>query len=199
MFKYLIDYFFPKTKKIYKISQNVNYNNNVYEGAIVYADSSEDALNIHPSGKIVEWGLISECMLLNTWVINKKHVLVEYIGESNVTGVSGIILSSFRKYSINYRDDLSICSRELSNDQETLNNQETISNHEHEIVSNHEHITELNDQETNDIELNNDEILSNHITKLNNNEILHFEILSDHEHCNDTVINTDIETEFNFS
>lgn len=38
--------------KIYKISQNVNNEYDTYDSAVVYAESEEEAKQIHPEGQI---------------------------------------------------------------------------------------------------------------------------------------------------
>jgi hypothetical protein len=74
---------------IYKISQTENNRYDTYDSAIVYANTEEEARNIHPDGNVC-WGDYRK-----RWVNSPDKVTVEKIGETNLEVKSGVILASF--------------------------------------------------------------------------------------------------------
>lgn len=64
--------------KIYKISQSINNDYDTYDSAIVYAQSEEEAKQIHPESKNSKF---LGCYYLHNWAL-PKNVKVEYIGEN---------------------------------------------------------------------------------------------------------------------
>ena len=75
--------------KIYKLSQTVNNQYDTYDSCVVYAESREAALAIHPDG--------------NTWYSSgglyawaeSKDIVVEYLGTAGFAASPGVILASF--------------------------------------------------------------------------------------------------------
>ena len=66
---------------LYLLSQNDNYSiYNVYENVVVCAESEEEAVKIHPSGKVYpNWGRGTQ---LWTWASSPKAVSAKLLGVS---------------------------------------------------------------------------------------------------------------------
>ena len=78
---------------LYKISQDVNNEYNTYDGAIVAAESEEEARKIHPASGYNTTGY-SNKWDENTWC-NISDVDVKLIGTSTDCIEKGVILASF--------------------------------------------------------------------------------------------------------
>lgn len=76
--------------KIYKISQDVNKDYDTYDSAVVYAESEEDAREIHPNCAIMN----SPDDYIQTWAL-PEYVKVEYLGENPYVTGTYVILASF--------------------------------------------------------------------------------------------------------
>lgn len=93
--------------KLYKIWQKVNIGWDTYRGAIVAAESADEAVEIHPDGKggsyvksvmtpadayddYKDWARWNE-----SWVPPCK-VFVQYIGEADESVPKGVVLADYR-------------------------------------------------------------------------------------------------------
>lgn len=76
--------------KLWLISQNKNDDYDVYDSAVVAANTKEEAKNIHPGngGKLVKKDF-------DTWVDSPDDVHIEYLGIAEKGTKSGVILASF--------------------------------------------------------------------------------------------------------
>lgn len=86
-----------KKKKLYLISQNKNTGHDIYDSAIVCAESQEDAVKIHPSDGKFETdkdGNFIYCRYVGDWVKNISDVQCELIAENSYCDY-GVVLSSF--------------------------------------------------------------------------------------------------------
>lgn len=84
--------------KLWLITQVQNRYCDTYRGAIVVAETEEDARQIHPDGEIYsnppivgrsEWHTKFPC-----WASHPSEVTVKLIGDAK-PGVSGVVLASF--------------------------------------------------------------------------------------------------------
>ena len=76
--------------KLYLISQDENAGYDTFDGAVVCAETVEEAKTIHPSENNNDWG-----EMFSSWCSSPEKVLVEYIGEACETQKKGVVLSSF--------------------------------------------------------------------------------------------------------
>lgn len=79
--------------KVYLISQEETTGYDTYDSMVVYAESEEEARDIHPyyhSSYEQPDENIEEL-----WTLNKKAIKVEYLGEAKQGSKEGIICSSF--------------------------------------------------------------------------------------------------------
>ena len=75
---------------IYKIWQTENDDYNTFDSAIVYAETDDEARNIHPY-----WIGWDHWLSKRSWVSSPDKVMVEKIGETSLDVKSGVILASF--------------------------------------------------------------------------------------------------------
>jgi len=78
---------------LYLISQSENTNCDSYDSAVVCAESSEEAQNIHPDGRTLtkkSWMRASE-----TWCSNPACVEIKWIGSAAPRQKRGVICASF--------------------------------------------------------------------------------------------------------
>lgn len=75
---------------IYKIWQTENNDYDTFDSAIVYAETEDEARNIHPNG--IGW---DHWLGIKSWASSPDKVMVEKIGETSLDVKSGVILASF--------------------------------------------------------------------------------------------------------
>ncbi len=81
---------------IYKIWQNENNDYETFDSAIVYAETEEEARNIHPDVDGYQYYDNPWTKpILNHWASSPDKVMVEKIGETTLDVKSGVILASF--------------------------------------------------------------------------------------------------------
>lgn len=74
--------------KLYLIYQETNYNYDVYDSAIVCAESEKEARKFHPDGRL------NGRDIHGTWV-SRKDVIVTEMGNAHKDVPKGVVLSSF--------------------------------------------------------------------------------------------------------
>jgi len=79
--------------KIFLITQSVNNGYDTYDSAVVFAESEEEAIKIHPDNSDKEWFKKAD-RDYGTWA-PKEFVKAEYIGEAKEGTERGVACSSF--------------------------------------------------------------------------------------------------------
>jgi len=80
---------------LYLISQTENDGYEIYDSAVVAAESEEDAKRIHPGGCVLEKGRWTSNPDSWTWASSPKNVKAELIGMAAPFTKQGVILASF--------------------------------------------------------------------------------------------------------
>ncbi len=80
------------TMNLYLLTQDVNDDWDTYQGAVVAAESEDEARNIHPSGNLDEkaWNPRRQ-----DWC-RREQVQVEYIGVAKEGTERGVILTDYK-------------------------------------------------------------------------------------------------------
>lgn len=76
--------------KLYLIEQHEVTGWDVYDSAVVAADSAEIAKRTHPSGNDSHWD-----SNFPTWCTNINDVVVTYLGDASPEIEAGVVLASF--------------------------------------------------------------------------------------------------------
>ena len=77
---------------LYRIMRNNFLGWDIYTGAVVAAESEDDARHIHPN-KRIDYDWVADPLDFGDWIA-PEHVRVEYIGETHLE--RGVVLASFK-------------------------------------------------------------------------------------------------------